>query len=72
MSNYTSAEQAETLIAGGDIRCLDDEIGEPEYFDEAKPAAELKSVDDLLEFARNCGAQHIYVFDDGAWEHRKL
>ena len=27
----------------------------------------LPTYDALIEFARNCGAQYVYVFDDGAW-----
>ena len=72
VSNYTNAEQAEMLIAGGDIRCLDAEMAEPEYFGDGQSPAELKTESDLLRFVRDCGAQHVYVFEDGAWEHREL
>ena len=72
MANYQNTEQAETLIAGGDIRCLDTKMGEPEYFEDGRPPVELKTQSDLLDFVRDCGAQHVYLFANGAWEHKQL
>ncbi|GAA5509193.1 hypothetical protein [Novipirellula caenicola] len=71
-SNYLSYEQAEALIAKGDIRCLDAELGEPEYYDAEAPAAVLPTRIALVEFARNCSSQYLYVFDAGEWTHQKL
>jgi hypothetical protein len=70
-ANYLNAEQAEALVDRGDIRCLDSEIGEAEYYDEETPAAVLPNLEALIDFARNLSAQHLYVFDNGQWTHRK-
>ena len=70
-ANYLTAEEAETLVAGGDIRCLDPEIGEAEYYPTETPAAVLPTLESLVDFARNLSVQHLYVFADGEWTHRK-
>ena len=72
MANYQTTEEAETLIDGGDVRCLDPEFGEPERFDDGKPPAILPTHDSLIDFAKNCGASFVYVFDDGAWSCKEL
>lgn len=72
MANYQTTEEAETLIDGGDIRCLDAELGEAERFADGDPPAILPTHDSLMDFARNCGARFVYVFDDGAWSYKEL
>ena len=63
---------AEGLVAGGDLRCLDRATGAPERFSDGNAPANLPSPDVLLDFARNCGAEYLYVFDDGAWSCKEL
>jgi hypothetical protein len=72
MANYKTIEEAETLVEGGDIRSLDAVTGEAERFADGDPAAILPTNDSLLDFARNCGARFVYVFDDGAWSYKEL
>ena len=57
----------EQLVAGGELRCLDLETGIAERYSKAGAPAVLPTHEALLEFARNCGTQFVYVFDDGAW-----
>ncbi|WP_442511626.1 hypothetical protein SH528x_003308 [Novipirellula sp. SH528] len=71
-ANYLSYEHAEALIAKGDIRCLDAELGEPEYYDAEASAAVLPTRIALVEFARNCSVQYLYIFDAGEWTHQDL
>ncbi|TWT71544.1 hypothetical protein [Crateriforma conspicua] len=71
-ANYLTAEEVETLVQRGDIRCLDSELGEPEYYDAEVPSAVLPTLDSLLDYSRNCAATYVYIFDDGQWATRKL
>ncbi|MDA9859532.1 hypothetical protein N9D23_15625 [Rubripirellula sp.] len=71
-ANYLTAEESESLVQRGDIRCLDSEIGEAEYYDTGTLAAVLPTLDALVDFAKNCSASYLYVFDEGEWTHRKL
>lgn len=71
-ANYSTAEEAESLVQRGDIRCLDSETGQPEYYDTETPAGVLPTREALIDFARNCSAAYLYVFDDGGWTHRKF
>lgn len=64
-ANYLMVEEAESLMARNNIRCLDSEIGEAEYYDEETSAAVLPTLESLIDFARNLSAQHLCVFDNG-------
>ena len=72
MQHHNTQSSAETLIACGDLRCLDRKMGTPERFADGRPPAILPTHDSLVEFAKNCGAQYVYVFDDGAWSCKEL
>ena len=72
MQQYATQESAETLVAGGDLRCLDRQTGTPERFGDGDPPARMPTNEALIDFARNCGAQFVYVFDDGAWSCKEL
>jgi hypothetical protein len=63
-AHYQTSEEVETLIAGGDIRSLDAEIGEADRFSNGPAASVLPTHDSLVDFAKNCGAAFLYVFDD--------
>jgi hypothetical protein len=53
------------LKAGDRVRLLS-------MTDDPDPPAKLPTNDSLIDFARNCGARFVYVFDDGAWSCRAL
>ena len=72
MQHHNTHTAAETLVAGGELRCLDRKTGTPERYANARPPAILPTHDSLIEFAKNCGAQYVYVFDDGAWSCKEL
>lgn len=72
MQHHGTKAAAETLVAGGDLRCLNRETGKPERFADGKPPATMPTQEALIEFAKNCGAQFVYVFDDGAWSCKEL
>jgi len=72
MQHRNTRTAAETLFAGGDLRCIDRETGMPEWFANARPPANMPTHDSLIEFAKNCGAQYVYVFDGGACYGKEL
>ena len=57
-ANYQTGEEAETLIADGDIRSLDAELGEPDRFSNGPATSVLPTHDSLVDFAQNCGASY--------------
>ena len=71
MQHHASQTDAEMLVASGDLRCLDRDTGKPEPFSDGDPPSTLPTQEALIEFARNCGAQYVYVFDDGTWSCRE-
>ncbi|MCP4299205.1 MAG: hypothetical protein GY783_01350 [Gammaproteobacteria bacterium] len=71
MKHHQSPEAAEALIAGGDVRCLETD-GTVDRFADGKPAETQTNHDELLRFARRCGANYIYVFDGRTWNCTKL
>lgn len=72
MQNYGNQTEAQTLVRGGDLRCLQRETGEPEYFSDGNPTAMMPTNAALIEFARNCGANYVYVFEDGTWSCKEF
>ena len=71
MKHHQSPEAAEALIAGGDVRCLETD-GTVDRFADGKPAETQSNHNELLDFARRCGANYIYVFDGRKWNCTKL
>jgi hypothetical protein len=69
--NHTTLDSARTLVAGGDIRSLAND-GTPERFTDGNRAVVMPTRAALHEFARNCGAEYIYVFEDEGWHSHKL
>ena len=69
--NHTTLDSARTLVAGGDIRSLAND-GAPERFTDGNRAVVMPTRAALHEFARNCGAEYIYVFEDEGWHSHKL
>lgn len=69
--HHTSIDSARTLVAGGDIRSLAND-GTPERFTDGNRTVVMPTRAALHEFARNCGAEYIYVFEDNAWNCSKL
>ena len=69
--NYIAIDLARTLVAGGDIRSLAND-GTPERFSDGNRTVVMPTRAALHEFARNCGAEYIYVFEDQAWQCHKL
>lgn len=68
--NYTSIESVRTLVAGGDIRSLAND-GTPERFTDGNRTVVMPTRAALHEFARNCGTEYVYVFEDDVWNFRK-
>ena len=69
--HYTSIESAQMLVAGGDIRSLAND-GTPERFTDGKRTVVMPTRAALHEFARNCGTEYVYIFEDDAWHCHKL
>lgn len=69
--NHTTLDSARTLVAGGDIRSLAND-GTPERFTDGNRAVVMPTRAALHEFARNCGAEYIYVFEYEGWHSHKL
>ena len=70
--HYNTPELAESLVSGGDIRTFDDRTLEPERYSNGNQPTTMPTRPALLEFARNCGAEYLYVFEDGEWRYQKL
>ena len=68
---HNSLDAASALIAGGDMRCFGQD-GRPERFADGNRAAQMPTRLALVDFARNCGTQFLYVFEDGRWHCEKL
>ena len=49
-----------------------DSDGVPERFGDGKAPNIMPTHAALLTFARNCGTEYVYVFDDGEWHCHKL
>ncbi len=69
---FSTQSKAEELVAGGELRCLDRDTGIAERYSKVGVPAILPTHDALIEFARNCSAAFVYVFDGGAWSCREL
>ena len=65
--HFTSVESARTLVTGGDIRSLEND-GTPERFTDGNRMVVMPNRADLHEFARNCGAEYVYLFENGCWD----
>jgi len=69
--NYTSIESARALVAGGDIRSLAND-GTPERFTDGNRTVVMPTRAALHEFARNCGTEYVYLFENGRWDCMRL
>lgn len=65
--HYSTRSLAEGLVASGDLRCIDRGTGAVERYSNRNAPAVLPTKDALIDFARNCDAQYLYVFDAGTW-----
>jgi GH24 family phage-related lysozyme (muramidase) len=70
--HFATKELAEVLVAGGDLRYLDRKTGTPERYSNGNAPVKLPSNDVLIDFAKNCGAEYLYVFDAEAWSCKEL
>ena len=69
---FNSIEKVSALLAGGELRSLTSEAGGPEYLARARPPKHVCDTRSLLEFACNCDANYLYVFQDGQWHCHKM
>ncbi len=69
--HYTSIDSVRTLVADGDIRSLARD-GTAERFTDGNRSVLMPTRASLLEFARNCGADYMYVFEDEVWHCHKI
>jgi hypothetical protein len=69
---FNSIEKVSALLAGGELRSLTSEAGGPEYLARARPPKHVCDTRSLLEFACNCDANYLYVFQNQTWQCQKL
>jgi len=69
---FNSIELVSALLAGGELRSLTSETGGPEFLARARPPKHLCDHRSLMEFARNCDANYLYVFQNQTWHCHKL
>ena len=69
---FDSIEKVSALLAGGELRSLTSKTGGPEYLARARPPKHVCDNRSLLEFARNCDANYLYIFQDGQWHCHKM
>src|SRR6056297_1414712 len=69
--HYADADLARSLVAGGDLRGFDDQTHQPEHYSDGRPPAVMPTIPALLDFAHNCAAAYLYVFEDNQWHCQK-
>jgi hypothetical protein len=69
--HYTTVESTRTLVVGGDIRSLAND-GTPERFTDGNRAVVMPTRAALHEFARNCGTEYVYLFENGCWDCMRI
>ena len=69
--HYPSIESARTLVEGGDIRSLAND-GTPERFTDGNRTVVMPTRAALHEFARNCGTEYVYLFENGFWDCMRI
>lgn len=70
--HYADADTALSLIAGGDLRGFDEQTHQPEHYSDGQPPTVMTAMPALLDFARNCAAAYLYVFEDKQWHCHKM
>jgi hypothetical protein len=68
---HGTPELARMLVSGGDIRSLDAN-GTVDRFSDGNRAVTMPTLAALHDFARNCGTEYVYVFEEHAWHCHKL
>jgi len=68
---HNGLDLAQTLVAGGDMRSLE-RNGVVERFTDGNRPVTMPTRASLTDFARNCGTEYVYVFEDDAWHCHKL
>jgi len=69
--HYNSVDSARTLLSEGDIRSFTGN-GMAERFADGNRPVIMPTRAALNDFARNCGTEYVYVFEDEAWNCHKL
>ncbi len=69
--HFTSIESARALVVGGDIRSLAND-GTPERFTDGNRTVVMPTRAALHEFARNCGTEYVYLFENGCWDSLRI
>lgn len=68
---FDTADAAQALVAGGDLRSIGSD-GTPERFADGNRTVIMPNRAALHDFARNCGAEYVYVFEDDAWHSHRF
>ena len=69
--HHGSPDRASELVAGGDLRSLEHD-GTAERFADGNRAVLMPTRSALLDFARNCSSEYLYLFEDGVWSSTEL
>ena len=69
--HYKTIEDALTLVSGGDTRSIAND-GTPERFSNGNWTVLMPTRIALFQFARNCDAAYLYVFEDDVWHCEEL
>lgn len=72
LNNFNTLEEVNQLIAGGDASSID-ENGEVNYYQTPDSSyCFCSNYDDLIETAKNCGTEYLYVFAENQWYYQKI
>lgn len=70
-THYSELTSVHALIAGGDIRSIERD-GSPERFTNGNRMVIMPTHETLFDFARNCDAGYLYIFEEDAWHCHRL
>lgn len=68
-THYVEPESVESLLALGEIRCLDAATGDAQVYTDASPSLTAQRLDLILATAARRVVSHLYLFEAGRWLH---
>jgi acid phosphatase class B len=71
-NNFKTLKEVNNLIGGGDVSSIDEKGIVSYYNDDASNTIFCSDYDELVENAKNCGAEYLYIFSGNTWNYVKL
>lgn len=71
-NNFKTFKEVNNLIDGGDVSSIDEKGNVSYYNDDASNTIFCSDYNELVENAKNCGTEYLYVFNVNEWYYLKL